>query len=135
MLSASSFSSGVASCSDKDEKSASSYNNRQATIQSPKHEGVFFLKVMDFSFHSSMRAWFSQAIIWQELTEFALGWWLFGHLFSPLPFLSFYSLSLRDGDLLQTEILLIMADKPKTTNKPTTLSQKHVLNPSSELSP
>ena len=41
----------------------------------------------------------------------------FGHFFSPLSFLSSFSLSLGDGPIL-TEILSQRAVKPKTTNQP-----------------
>ena len=42
---------------------------------------------------------------------------LFGHFYSPLSFLSSFSLSLGDGPI-QTEILSQRAVKPKTTNQP-----------------
>ena len=45
------------------------------------------------------------------------GWGLFGHFYSPLSFLSSFSLSLGDGPI-QTEILSQRAVKPKTTNQP-----------------
>ena len=41
---------------------------------------------------------------------------LFGHFYSPLSFLSSFSLSLGDS-LIQTEILSQRAAKPKTTNQ------------------
>ena len=41
---------------------------------------------------------------------------LFGHFYSPLSFLSSFSLSLGDGPI-QTEILSQRAVKPKTTNQ------------------
>ena len=46
------------------------------------------------------------------------GWGLFGHFYSPLSFLSTFSLSLGDGSIW-TEILSQRAVKPKTTNQPT----------------
>ena len=42
---------------------------------------------------------------------------LFGHFYSPLSFLSSFSLSLGDGPI-QTETLSQRAVKPKTTNQP-----------------
>ena len=45
------------------------------------------------------------------------GWGLFGHFYSQLSFLSFFSLSLGDGPI-KTEILSQRAVKPKTTNQP-----------------
>ena len=49
---------------------------------------------------------------------------LFGHFYSPLSFLSSFSLSLEDGPI-QTEILSQRAVKPKTTNQPTNWDQKN----------
>ena len=43
---------------------------------------------------------------------------VFGHFYSPLSFLSSFSLSLGDGPI-ETEILSQRAVKPKTTNQPT----------------
>ena len=44
------------------------------------------------------------------------GWGLFGHFYSPLSFLSFFSLSLGDGPI-STEILSQRAAIPKTINQ------------------
>ena len=52
-------------------------------------------------------------------TRSRCGWGLFGHFYSPLSFLSSFSLSLGDGSIY-TEILSQRAVKPKTTNQPTT---------------
>ena len=46
---------------------------------------------------------------------------LFGHFYSPLSFLSSFSLSLGDSPI-QTEILPQRAAKPKTTNQPNSRS-------------
>ena len=46
------------------------------------------------------------------------GWGCFGHFYSPLSFLSSFSLSLGNGPI-ETEILSQRAAKPKTTNQPT----------------
>ena len=45
------------------------------------------------------------------------GWGLFGHFYSPLSFLSSFSLSLGGGPI-RTEILSQRAVKPKSTNQP-----------------
>ena len=57
-------------------------------------------------------------IVGQRHIALALGagWGLFGHFYSPLPFISSFSLSLEDG-LIWTEILSQRAAKPKTTNQ------------------
>ena len=58
-------------------------------------------------------------IVGQGPTALAVGagGGLFGHFYSPLSFLSSFSLSLGDGTI-KTEILSERAVKPKTTNQP-----------------
>ena len=59
-------------------------------------------------------------IVGQGPTALAVGagGGLFGHFYSPLSFLSSFSVSLGD-DPIWTDILSQRAGKPKTTNQPT----------------